>query len=189
MLLSAAMYLPALISALLFAAVSAAGTSTVLVALTSTRTVYATATDHRGACDDFYGACVVYGSRGNAPWTTTVYRNHPTWSTTSTPTPTSLVTSTTTVLATTTAANSNACSGFVGACVVYATSSGAAATSTVYYAGGNNGHDGVGNSQGYIGPKVDDGSGVIGSAATAVRRPFEAMVCLGAMVAAFAFWV
>jgi hypothetical protein len=54
----------------------------------------------------------------------------------------------------------------VGACVVYATNSASAAASTVYYAGGRNDHSGLGNAQGYIGPKESTGDGFIGSGAS-----------------------
>lgn len=129
--------------------------STTVVAVTSTTTVHVTATDYDGACENFVGACVVYGSPyGSAPYTTTVYASQQS---------NMVTTSTTTVVATTTASNSDACSGFVGACVVYATGSGSAPASTVYY-GGDNDPARPGNDQGYIGPGTDGGDGYIGAA-------------------------
>lgn len=138
---------------------AAAQVTTTVVETTSTKTVHVTATDYAGACDNFVGACVVYGTHGAAPYTTTVYRYAPT-STSAT-----LVTSTTTLVATTTASDSGACESFVGACVVYATNEDGAATRSVYYAG-SSATARPGNDQGYIGPKQDDGGdGVIGRGA------------------------
>ena len=153
-----------LISLLLPLVFVAADVTTTVLSVTSTTTVHVTATDYAGACDNFVGACVVYGTARNAPYTTTVYVGgsspHP-----SPPPPPSVTTSTTTIVATTTASKSGDCSGFVGACVVYATNSHSnAPASTVYYAGGNNQQSGVGNAQGYIGPKASTGGGFIGAA-------------------------
>lgn len=140
---------------------ASADVSTTVISVTSTKTVHATNTNYAGACDDFVGACVVYGTYANAPYTTTVYRGRSSDTT-------SLTTSTTTLVATTTASNSGACSGFVGACVVYATNSGSAASasSTVYYQSSNN-HNGLGNNQGYIAQGSNGGgNGYIGSGAS-----------------------
>lgn len=155
--------------------------STKVVAVTSTKTVHVTATDYHGACDNFVGACVVYGTAGTAPYTTTIYKyNRPSSSSTST------YTSTTTILATTTASNSGDCSGFSGACVVYATNSGRPATSTVYNVGGSGNHAGAGNSQGYIGPKEASGDGEIGGAAVQWILSWEAILSLAVVVTMFA---
>ena len=162
---------------------SAAQTSTTLVSVTRTTTVRVTATDYEGACQGFYGACVVYGDGDAAGYTTTVYQYAP--STSSTP----VVTSTTTFLATTTAANSDACASFTGACVVYGPGYGGASSSTVYYAGSsndNNGHDGLGNGQGYIAAQgEDEGEGQIGGTAGAMalkRCTYEALIGFGLAV-------
>jgi hypothetical protein len=140
---------------------TAGDTSTTVVSVTSTTTVHVTATDYAGACDNFVGACVVYGTAGNAPYTTTVYvgQSPPP------PPPPTVTTSTTIILATTTASNRGDCSNFVGACVVYASNSASAApVSTVYYNGDNNHHNGLGNNQGYIGQAEGGSDGYIGSA-------------------------
>ncbi|KAK0247248.1 hypothetical protein B0A54_11923 [Friedmanniomyces endolithicus] len=109
--------------------------STTVVAVTATSTITHTATNTdgaQGACNNFYGACVVYGGSGDAAYTTTIYATGPS-TTYATPTPTSLVTSTSTattevVVQTTTVSNSGACQGYDGSCVVYNTANGAAAT-------------------------------------------------------------
>ena len=147
--------------------IAAAQAATTVVSVTSTKTVHVTATDYAGACDHFVGACVVYGTNGAAPYTTTVYVSRPS-------PPSSFTTSTTTVIATTTASNSGACAHFVGACVVYATN---AASSTVYYpsAGASSR---PGNAQGYIGPKQPDSDGYIGRS-VATRRTWRRDVFLG----------
>lgn len=141
---------------------SSADTSTTVVSVTSTTTVHVTATDYTGACENFVGACVVYGTYGNAPYTTTVYVGQQSPPPPPPPPPT-VTTSTTTIVATTTASNSDACSGFVGACVVYATNSRNAPQSTVYYAGSSNAPR-PGNNQGYIGSGQGDSQGYIGGA-------------------------
>lgn len=147
-------------------AIFAATTTTVSV--TSTTTVHVTATDYRGACDNFVGACVVgltkdeaccnwlidfqvYGSNGGARYTTTVYVYSPLRTASSTST------ETTTILATTTVSDGAACRGFSGACVVYG---GSASASTVYYPASSQGHLSAGNGNGYIGLK-NGGDGFI----------------------------
>lgn len=149
-----------LLSLLILLSSVAGDVSTTVVSVTSTKTVHVTATDYSGACDNFVGACVVYGTTRNAPYTTTVYVG----GASPPPPPPSVTTSTTTIVAITTASNSGDCSGFVGACVVYATNSANAPSSTVYYAGGNSQHSAVGNAQGYIGPKEPSNQGFIGAA-------------------------
>lgn len=120
---------------------------TTVVSLTSTTTIHATATDLSNACNNFNGACVVYGDNNahGAPYTTTVYRGN-------SPTTTDVVTSTTIVQATTTATDANACQDFNGACVVYAGNGEAAYTTTAGgYQGGQGGQQQhLGNSDGYI---------------------------------------
>ncbi|KAK0837700.1 hypothetical protein LTS02_017916, partial [Friedmanniomyces endolithicus] len=142
--------------------------STTVVAVTATSAITHTTTNTdgaQGACNNFYGACVVYGGSGEAAYTTTIYATGPS-TTYATPTPTSLVTSTSTattevIVQTTTVSNSGACQGYDGSCVVYNTANGAAAT-TVY--AGNNGNSGGGNSNGEIGNTGSGGgNGAIGS--------------------------
>ncbi|KAK0342779.1 hypothetical protein LTR94_020921 [Friedmanniomyces endolithicus] len=146
--------------------------STTVVAVTATSAITHTTTNTdgaQGACNNFYGACVVYGGSGEAAYTTTIYATGPS-TTYATPTPTSLVTSTSTattevIVQTTTVSNSGACQGYDGSCVVYNTANGAAAT-TVY--AGNNGNSGGGNSNGEIGNTGSGGgNGAIGSASFA----------------------
>lgn len=123
-----------------------------VVSVTSTTTIHATATDDSNACNNFYGACVVYGNNG--AYTTTVYA-------TDTSTPTRLVTSTTVVPATKTVTDASACQNFDGSCVVYASGgSGRYYTTTAYAATSS-----LGNSGGYIAKSSDrDSPGYIGAA-------------------------
>lgn len=93
-----------------------------------------------------------------------------------------VVTSTTTYVATTTAENSGACNGFNGACVVYGSEAGPA-SSTVYYAGDDggvdNGRDGLGDGDGYIGPaRVEEGDGQIGGSVTLKSCTSEMLIVL-----------
>ena len=164
-------------------AIAAAEVSTKVVAVTSTKTVHVTATNYAGACDNFVGACVVYGTANAAPYTTTVYVGR-----SASPPTTSITTSTTTIIATTTAANSGACSGFVGACVVYASNAAGSASKTVYY--GASASARPGNAQGYIGPKyAGGGDGQIGGAAPLRSLRWEALLCLGGAVTVFAMLI
>ncbi|KAK0353912.1 hypothetical protein LTR91_008247 [Friedmanniomyces endolithicus] len=151
--------------------------STTVVAVTATSTITQTATNTdgvQGACNNFYGACVVYGGSGDAAYTTTIYATGPS-PTHTTSTPTSLVTSTSTattevVVQTTTVSNSGACQGYDGSCVVYNTANGAA-TTTVY--AGNNGNSGGGNGNGEIGNTGNGGgNGAIGSGTSSSNRAF-----------------
>jgi hypothetical protein len=160
-----------LLLSFLFLGLVNADTSTTVVSVTSTKTVHVTATDYTGACENFVGACVVYGTYGNAPYTTTVYVGQ---QSTTPPPPPTITTSTTTIVATTTASNSGACSGFVGACVVYATNSRNAPASTVYYAG-SSASARPGNAQGYIGESSGDSDGYIGGASYA-KASFTVLV-------------
>ena len=128
--------------------------TTAIVSVTLTTTVHATSTDSGtgGPCDNFYGACVVYGGQGSAAYTTTVYATGPAPTPTPT-TPSTTYTRTTTYLATTTVTDGNACRNYDGACVVYATDGTAA--STVYA-----GSAGPGNAGGFIGAAPSgDGTG------------------------------
>ena len=141
-----------------------AQTSTTLV--TATTTVTAT---ESGACDNFVGACVVYGTDGAAPYTTTVYTANPAQATIT-------ATATTTVYLSAGApvtAASGACSDFNGACVVYASDAqGASYTTTVY--GGNSG-----NNQGLIGGKKGgSGDGFIGGSSALTVGSWTAAVVL-----------
>ncbi|TKA82737.1 hypothetical protein B0A55_01089 [Friedmanniomyces simplex] len=161
--------------------------STTVVAVTATTTVTQTATNTdgaQGACNNFYGACVVYGGYGNPSYTTTIYATGPP-TTHTTPTPMSLVTSTSTatevVVQSTTVSNSGACQGYDGSCVVYNTANGAAAT-TVY--AGNSGNGGGGNGNGEIGNTSNGrGDGAIGSGASTLERRFALALAAGSLLA------
>jgi hypothetical protein len=130
--------------------------STMIVSVVSTTTIHATTSDS-DACNNFYGACVVYGDSGS-PYTTTVYRD-------STSAPTKVTTSTT-IVQTTTVTDAGACSNFAGSCVVYGGENGGAAyttTATGYQSGQADEQRPLGNSDGYIAQGKSDGSGVIGA--------------------------
>lgn len=134
--------------------------STTLV--TATTTITATETGD-GACQNFNGACVVYGGGAGGggqatPYTTTVHAG-------GTPSSTRVITTTVYISAggATTEAASSACQNFNGACVVYATDSqGYATQSAATTIRGGNGDGeigrGKGNSEGYI--AVDGGAGL-----------------------------
>jgi hypothetical protein len=129
------------------------------VSVVSTTNVHATASNS-DACNNFYGACVVYGDNG-AAYTTTVYRD-------STTAPTDVTTSTT-IVQTTTVTDAGACSNFAGSCVVYGGESRGAAyttTATGYQSGQADGQRPLGNSDGYIAQGKGDGSGLIGAASS-----------------------
>lgn len=156
--------------------------STTIVSLTSTTTVHATATDYANACNNFNGACVVYGDNeaNGAEYTTTVYRD-------SSLTPTEIVTSTTVIETTTTASDASACENFNGACVVYAGNGEAAYTTTA--AGFNGGQavnqQALGNSDGYIARNKGDGAVVVGTGSSlAAWTWFGALGCVGTFAAA-----
>lgn len=140
---------------LLLVTIVSGQTSTAIV--TETTTITAT---NSGACNNFIGACVVYGGDGGAPYTTMVHGS-------SDMSPSNTV-STTTVSVTEGAAGSTAdisgvCNGFTGACVVYETAAGGGIDSTTIY--DSNGDPlATGNSDGYIGP-ADSSEGYIGQAA------------------------
>ena len=162
---------------LLLISIVASDVTTTVISITSTTTVHVTATDYAGACDNFVGACVVYGTANSAPYTTTVYRGRSS-------SPPSTTTSTTVIVATTTASNSGACASFVGACVVYATDSAHGPASTVYYNGNgnnNNNHHGLGNAQGYIGKDPNGGDGYIGGAS--MVQSSRAIIAIGMIFA------
>lgn len=154
---------------LLYLAICAAAQTSIITSVVS---IFATTTvqgppappsgsersDWNHACNNFIGACVVYGggSDGAAEYTTTIYVGS------SLPSPTTVVTfSTTTIPATTTVTGSSAgaCEGFTGACVVYGTGDGAG-TTTVYASGSSNSGNNDGN--GVIGQSTE-GSGEIGN--------------------------
>lgn len=144
----------ALLLTLLFALASSQ--STMVVSVISTTTVRATASGS-DACNNFYGACVVYGGQGE-PYTTTVYRD-----TTASPTD---VTTSTTIVQTTTASDAGACSNFAGSCVVYGGENGGAAYTTTasgYQGGQGNGQRPIGNSDGYIAQDKGGNSAVLGA--------------------------
>lgn len=158
--------------------------STTVVSVTSTTTViHATASDLANACNNFNGACVVYGDNDvhGAPYMTTVYRN-------SSPTPTMIVTSTTIVQSTTTATDTNACQGFNGACVIYA-GNGEAASTTVS-AGYRDGGAGqqqqhLGNADGYIAMhKGKAHAAVAAGTSLSALTWFGVMTCFGMIAGA-----
>lgn len=133
--------------------------STMVVSVVSTTTVHATASDS-DACNNFYGACVVYGGNGS-PYTTTVYRD-------STPSPTEVTTSTT-IVQTITVTDAGACSNFAGSCVVYGGENGGAAYTTTVagnQGGQAAGHQPLGNSDGYIAQHKSPRPAVIGAASS-----------------------
>ena len=164
-------------------AIAASQAATTVVSVTLTKTVHVTATDYAHACDHFFGACVVYGTYGAAPYTTTVFVGRS--DTTLPPT-----TSTKTIIATTTVSNSGDCANFRGACVVYATNVRGSASSPVHHAASNRPHSGVGNNQGYIGTKQPDGGdGYIGSGATRQSWHWEVMLSMGAVTILFALCI
>jgi len=126
-----------------------------VVSVISTTTVHATATGS-DACNNFYGACVVYGGQGE-PYTTTVYRD-----TTASPTD---VTTSTTIVQTTTVSDAGACGNFAGSCVVYGGENGGAAYTTTaggHQGGQANGQRPLGNSDGYIAQDKGGSPAVIG---------------------------
>lgn len=133
------------------------GVVTCFAAVTSA--VPATTTvDSPNGCNNFVGACVVYGT--DNPGTTTVYASN------TTPSPTSFVTQTTTVYVSATAKPTSACQNYFGACVVYGGggAGGAQYTTTVYNDGSNTGGNN-GNGQGEIGQTGGDSNqGAIGGA-------------------------
>lgn len=139
--------------------ISLASAQTTVVSVTSTTTIHATATDNSNACNNFYGACVVYGDNGQgAAYTTTVYAS----GTSPSLTPTSLITSTTTVPASTTATDAATCKSFDGSCVVYGSGGSGEYTTTSYAATSS-----LGNSGGYIAKSTDrDSPGYIGAASS-----------------------
>jgi hypothetical protein len=155
-----------LILALLFALASSQ--STMVISVISTTTVHATASDS-DACNNFYGACVVYGGQGEA-YTTTVYRD-----TTATPTD---VTTSTTIVQTTTVSDAGACSNFAGSCVVYGGENGGAAYTTTaagYHGGQGNGQRPLGNSDGYIAQDKGGSLAVIGAGSSLAMGKFALM--------------
>ena len=166
------------------------GQSTTVVDVTATTTVTATTSGgSNGACNNFYGACVVYGGYGSASYTTTMYAGNPTDTVILTlTTPTSLVTSTRTISQTTTASNSGACNNYDGACVVYGNSG--VATTTVYSGSGGSSHRGQGNGDGEFGEDTNDGSdGAIGGAAPLGARTTLSLLSVVGAISGLAFWL
>ena len=144
----------ALLLSLLFALANCQ--STMVVSVISTTTVHATASGS-DACNNFYGACVVYGGQGEA-YTTTVYRD-----TTASPTD---VTTSTTVVQTTTVSDAGSCSNFAGSCVVYGGENGGAAYTTTaagYQGGQGDDQRPLGDSGGYIAQDKGSNPAVIGA--------------------------
>lgn len=148
-----------------------------VVSVISTTTVHATASGS-DACNNFYGACVVYGGQGE-PYTTTVYRD-----TTATPTD---VTTSTTIVQTTTVSDAGACSNFAGSCVVYGGENGGAAYTTTaagYEGGQGNGQRPLGNSGGYIAQNKGGSPAVIGAGSSLAMGSWAFMSILAVVVVA-----
>ena len=149
---------PLLILCHFFAAPATCQPSTAIV--TATTIITATVSGPSGPggppspCDNFNGACVVYGPPGAVPYTTTVFAPLP-----SAVTATTSVTKSTNVPAE--SAATSACGNLDGACVVYGTDTRGSApyTTTIHGGGGDAGpaRSSVGNAHGYIGTKGGDG--------------------------------
>jgi hypothetical protein len=142
-----------------------------VVSVISTTTVHATASGS-DACNNFYGACVVYGGQGE-PYTTTVYRD-----TTASPTD---VTTSTTLVQTTTVSDAGACSNFAGSCVVYGGENGGAAYTTTaagHQGGQGAGQQPLGNSGGYIAQDKGGSPAVVGAGASLATGRFAFMSLL-----------
>jgi len=155
--------------------------STLVVSVISTTTVHATASDSN-ACNNFYGACVVYGDQG-APYTTTVYRD-------ATSAPIEVVTSSKTVLQTTTVSDAGACSNFAGSCVVYGGENGGAAYTTTaagYQGGQPDEQRPLGDSDGYIAQNKGGRSEYIGAGSLLAMRMHAFMA--GFAVFLVAIWL
>jgi hypothetical protein len=151
--------------------------STLIISVVSTTTVHATASDSN-ACNNFYGACVVYGGENASPYTTTVYRES------------TVVVTSTTAVQTTTVDDAGACSDFAGSCVVYGGQNGEAAyttTVTGYQSGQAGGQRPLGDSDGYIAQHKSQAPGVIG-AGTSLASWRCAFISLVAVVAV-AVWL
>jgi hypothetical protein len=124
-------------------------------------------------CNNFVGACVVYGGGGHA-YTTTVYVNvdgpggpHP-----PPPAPppppstlsdsTVVVTSTTTVPQTITASDTAGCEGFSGACVIYGTGDDGSYSTTLFAGSGEGGGPAASSAAAAAPGPNDNGDGVLG---------------------------
>lgn len=165
----------ALLFSLLFALVRSQ--STLVVSVISTTTVHATASG-ADACNNFYGACVVYGGQGEA-YTTTVYRD-----TTVAPTD---VTTSTTIVQTTTVSDAGACGNFAGSCVVYGGENGGVAYTTTaagYQGGQSNGQRPLGNSGGYIAQDKGGSPAVLGAGSSLVMGRFALMSAFAMLIVA-----
>lgn len=165
----------ALLLSILFALASSQ--STMVVSVTSTTTVHATASGF-DVCNNFYGACVVYGGQGE-PYTTTVYRD-----TTAFPTD---VTTSTTIVKTTTVSDAGACSNFAGSCVVYGGENGGAAYTTTaagYQGGQDDGQRPLGNSGGYIAQDKGGSPAVIGAGLSLAIGRFALVPAVAMIIAA-----
>lgn len=129
---------------------------TSIVTATTTETV-----TEPGACNNFVGACVVYGTGDVPPYTTTVYAGS------NSPADDIISTTTVTISRTsdTTPDVASACADFTGACVVYGGAENPSYTTTTPSNGESN-SDGTqqGNSDGYIAAEKGDNDGYIGEA-------------------------
>jgi hypothetical protein len=152
--------------------------STNLITNTATTTVTAA---ESGACNNFVGACVVYGTGGAVPYTTTIYADSPATSTISV-TPTTV-----TEEASNTAHASRPCEHFEGACVVYATGTdGTSYTTTIQNGDGD--AAATGNRDGLIGvPGSSDG--YIGEASSLNMRIILPLIALVLVNLGFVVWM
>ena len=169
-----------LVFALLSALVSSQ--STMVVSVISTTTVHATASGS-DACNNFFGACVVFSGQG-APYTTTVYRD-------TTPAPTEVVTSTT-IVQTTTVSDAGACGNFAGSCVIYSGENGGAAYTTTtagYQSGQADGQRPLGNSDGYIAQDKGGSPAVVGAGSSSAAGRLACMSVATMVMVAVAVWL
>ena len=151
--------------------------STKTVSVISTTSVHATASD-TDPCNNFYGACVVYGNDG-APHTTTVYRD-----TTIAP---SEVTTSTTVVQTTIVTDAGACANFAGSCVVYGGGNGQNAYTTVVAGYQSGQQQALGNSDGYIAQYKGHGPAVVGAGSSLAAMGWTTLSFVA--VVAIALWL
>ncbi|KAF2215794.1 hypothetical protein CERZMDRAFT_89995 [Cercospora zeae-maydis SCOH1-5] len=139
---------------LLRIAASQSPAASIATATTTTETV-----TELGACNNFVGACVVYGNADTTPYTITVSAgsHSPADDTVSTTTVTLSRTSDTTPDA------GSACADFTGACVVYGGAENPSYTTTANNGGSSSDDTQPGNSDGYIAAEKG-GDGYIGEA-------------------------
>ncbi|KAM3425229.1 hypothetical protein BST61_g7183 [Cercospora zeina] len=151
-----------------------------------TSTVTATTTtEEPAACNNFVGACVVYGNDDATPYTTTVYEGSdpPADNTISTTTVTISRTSDTTPDA------GSARADFTGACVVYGGAENPSHTTTANNGGASNSDDTKpGNSDGYIAAEKG-GDGYIGEAVSLGMGVVVPLITFVLVNIGFAVWL